>query len=1144
MKRMLINATQPEELRVALVDGQRLYDLDIESGAREQKKANIYRGKITRVEPSLEAAFVDFGAERHGFLPLKEISREYFIKDVSGRPSIKEVLKEGQEVIVQVDKEERGNKGAALTTFISLAGRFLVLMPNNPRAGGISRRIEGDDRSQLKDAMGQLTVPDKMGLIVRTAGIGRSPEELQWDLDYLVQVWESITTEAGKRSAPFLIYRESNVIIRAMRDYLRQDIGEVLIDSPEIHAEALGFIRQVMPSYQQKIKLYADEVPLFSRFQIESQIETAYQREVKLPSGGSIVIDHTEALVSIDINSARATRGSDIEETALQTNSEAADEIARQLRLRDIGGLVVIDFIDMGPARNQREVENRMRDALKLDRARVQIGRISRFGLMEMSRQRLRPSLGETSGVVCPRCNGQGTIRDVRSLSLSIMRLIEEEAMKERSAQIRAILPVPVATYLLNEKRSVLADIESRQGVRVVLLPNPEMDTPHYDVQRLRDDHLDDDESLTLSSFELSTDTEVGKEPDPSFTPPAMRAEAAVKSVVHNAPAPASLQTEEKAERAAKTDKPAATTPVTEEQPSVIGRFIRGFAKLLGGEDTSTSQPEPEAPVARKQPERTSKNRSQRSESKPKPARERSESASRNEQRSQQQSSNQQPSNQQPSQPRNADNNDDANDKRSGPSRTRNRRRHPQQDDAKLQDNDQKSSRQKEQQTNPTAKESPKDEAAKSTAQPENRRDKPRDAKPKNEANREPASQTEDKQDDGKPKRTRNNPRNRTRKQAVNPQAEAEQLKLQAAAAEAPPVEAPTAEVNSSNATPDSPSLQDEGNTAAATSVEVGTVEVATVEVATEAPKQAAEESTVADGTTAERPAEKAEKARKATRQRRQPQLAEDKAESEAGAHVEENAEDKPQQPTYDATAAQQAPQEATNASSEVVNAESPSVVDANAEVEPQEAPASNVKEFDTAHSESISSRDEETAKETDKPPQSAPQEPVFQEHMSQESASQEAVRQEPALPQETAQETSAPAGTHAEEPKAAETVDEDASTQTPLQSVAESAEQPEASYLDSAAASNTTASGTRVASETANNTAATQESEEPQPTLATNEEAQSPPETTVETVAPEEAKQVNAASTQDEAPKPRRRRRAHNDPRELRKQAQNTTNE
>ncbi|UYO74165.1 ribonuclease E [Halomonas qinghailakensis] len=1130
MKRMLINATQPEELRVALVDGQRLYDLDIESGAREQKKANIYRGKITRVEPSLEAAFVDFGAERHGFLPLKEISREYFIKDVSGRPSIKEVLKEGQEVIVQVDKEERGNKGAALTTFISLAGRFLVLMPNNPRAGGISRRIEGDDRSQLKDAMGQLTVPDKMGLIVRTAGIGRSPEELQWDLDYLVQVWESITTEAGKRSAPFLIYRESNVIIRAMRDYLRQDIGEVLIDSPEIHAEALGFIRQVMPSYQQKIKLYADEVPLFSRFQIESQIETAYQREVKLPSGGSIVIDHTEALVSIDINSARATRGSDIEETALQTNSEAADEIARQLRLRDIGGLVVIDFIDMGPARNQREVENRMRDALKLDRARVQIGRISRFGLMEMSRQRLRPSLGETSGVVCPRCNGQGTIRDVRSLSLSIMRLIEEEAMKERSAQIRAILPVPVATYLLNEKRSVLADIESRQGVRVVLLPNPEMDTPHYDVQRLRDDHLDDDESLTLSSFELSTDTEVGKEPDPSFTPPAMRAEAAVKSVVHNAPAPASLQTEEKAEKVTKADKVvAATTPVAEEQPSVIGRFIRGFAKLLGGEDSSTSEPKQEAPVARKQPEKTGSNRTQRSESKPKPARERGESTSKNEQRSQQQ-----PSNQQPSQPRNTDNNDDANDKRSGPSRTRNRRRHPQQDDAKTLDNDQKSSRQKEQQTNQAAKESPKDEPAKPTAQPESRRDKPRDAKQKNETTREPASQTDDKQDDGKPKRTRNNPRNRTRKQAVNPQAEAEQLKLQAEAAEATSAEAPSAEspaveVPSSEAASASPSSHDEASTTA----------VPSDEVATEAPDQAVEETTVADGTTAERPAEKADKARKATRQRRQPQKTEDNAETAATeASVEKSSEDKPQQPTDDQTTVQEAPQEANSRSSEVENIEPSSV---NTEVEPQEEPAANVKEFDTAHSESTSSRDEETTQETDKPQQPTPQ---------------ELVRQEPVLPQvtqETAQETSAPASTQAEVPKVAEdeTVDSTDNRQVPSHDVAasteasspETAEQPEASS-DNNAESNTNASDTKTAPEAADITATDQESDL-QPTLANNEEeAQTPSPEAPETVTPEEAQQVTTVSTQDEVPKPRRRRRAHNDPRELRKQAQNTTNE
>ncbi|HDZ46018.1 hypothetical protein LCGC14_0053980 [marine sediment metagenome] len=839
MKRMLINATQPEELRVALVDGQRLYDLDIESGAREQKKANIYRGKITRVEPSLEAAFVDYGADRHGFLPLKEISREYFVKDVSGRPSIKEVLKEGQEVIVQVDKEERGNKGAALTTFVSLAGRFLVLMPNNPRAGGISRRIEGDERSQLKDAMGQLTVPDKMGLIVRTAGIGRNPEELQWDLDYLVQVWESITTEAAKRAAPFLIYRESNVIIRAMRDYLRQDIGEVLIDSPEIHAEALGFIRQVMPSYQQKIKLYADEVPLFSRFQIESQIETAYQREVKLPSGGSIVIDHTEALVSIDINSARATRGSDIEETALQTNSEAADEIARQLRLRDIGGLVVIDFIDMGPARNQREVENRMRDALKLDRARVQIGRISRFGLMEMSRQRLRPSLGETSGVVCPRCNGQGTIRDVRSLSLSIMRLIEEEAMKENSAQIRAILPVPVATYLLNEKRSVLADLESRQGVRVVLLPNPDMDTPHYDVQRLRDDHLDEDDTQSLSSFELSTDTEVGKEPTPSFVPPAQRAEAAVKSVTHNAPAPASLQTEEKAP-AASPAPVAKSAPASNEQPSVIGRFMRGFAKLLGGDDTPaepTPAPQAETPAPRRQSERKSNQRN--SESRQRSSRpERGDNAGRNEQRNDSNSRTEQKaeqkSEQRSSTPRPAS--DDSSDKRSGPSRTRNRRRHPQQDDNSAQENNAQKNTDAVKDTNSN------DNAGKAAPQKEPRRDAVRENQ-REEAAKQPV-------DDGKPKRTRNNPRNRTRTQAVNPEAEAEQLKLQAEAPTETPVSADASE-----------SMEAALQTAKNTSAPASTQPVETTEQADSA-------------TTADSPAAVNSKARKSTHQRRQPKAA------------------------------------------------------------------------------------------------------------------------------------------------------------------------------------------------------------------------------------------------------------------------------
>ncbi|SEM72527.1 ribonuclease E, partial [Halomonas caseinilytica] len=783
MKRMLINATQPEELRVALVDGQRLYDLDIESGAREQKKANIYRGKITRVEPSLEAAFVDFGAERHGFLPLKEVSRDYFIKEPSGRPSIKEVLKEGQEVIVQVDKEERGNKGAALTTFISLAGRFLVLMPNNPRAGGISRRIEGEERAQLKEAMGQLTVPDKMGLIVRTAGIGRSPEELQWDLDYLVQVWESITGEAGKRPAPFLIYRESNVIIRAMRDYLRQDIGEVLIDSEDVHQEALTFIRQVMPSYQQKIKRYADEVPLFSRFQIESQIETAYEREVKLPSGGSIVIDHTEALVSIDINSARATRGSDIEETALQTNLEAADEIARQLRLRDIGGLVVIDFIDMSPARNQREVENRVRDALKIDRARVQIGRISRFGLMEMSRQRLRPSLGETSGVVCPRCDGQGTIRDVRSISLSIMRLIEEEAMKERSAQIRAILPVPVATYLLNEKRSVLADIEKRQDVRVVLLPHPDMDTPHYDVQRLRDDHVDEEGGIQ-SSFEISTDTEVGREPEAAFGKPVKRDEAAVKTVVHHEPAPASLQQDTPSQQpAAKTP----SAPVPAQREGVLGRLVKGFARLLNGEEeassgqagaqASRSGSEPQKSNADKHQTKGDQGGSSASSSgsgRQRNRRQRSDRAegSRHDNRS---SSNAKGQSQGDDKSTSSDNQGRGN--RGGRSRR--------QDDGR--------NNAQETRGASSSRDTRKSQDAQNKGQDSQ---KGQDNRAKSQDNRKPSdnerqkgstdtAKTERKNDDAKsttpdkPKRTRNNPRQRSRQHALNPKAEAEQKRLQ-----------------------------------------------------------------------------------------------------------------------------------------------------------------------------------------------------------------------------------------------------------------------------------------------------------------------------------------------------------------------------
>ncbi|MFT7223685.1 MAG: ribonuclease E [Cellvibrionaceae bacterium] len=492
MKRMLINATQPEEVRVALVDGQWLYDLDIENRHREQKKANIYKGKITRIEPSLEAAFIDYGAERHGFLPLKEIAREYFTersRDAEGKLRIKDVIAEGTEILVQIDKEERGNKGAALTSFISLAGRYMVLMPNNPRGGGISRRIEGDERSQLRNALAELDISKGMSVIVRTAGIGRTTEELQWDLNYLVQLWNSIKEEADKTKAPTFLFQESNVIIRAIRDYMRPDVGEVIVDHKASYELAATFVQQVMPNDHDKVKFYEDEnTSLFSRYQIEGQIETAFEREVKLPSGGSIVIDVTEALISIDINSSRATKGGDIEETALQTNLEAADEIARQLRLRDMGGLVVIDFIDMQPVRNQRAVEQRMNKALEIDRARVQVGRISRFGLLEMSRQRLRPSLGETTSKICPRCSGQGTIRSTKSIALSILRLVEEEAQKERSAEIRAITPVKVATYLLNEKRKTIANIEMRSNARILIVPNQDMVTPHYEVQRLRDD--------------------------------------------------------------------------------------------------------------------------------------------------------------------------------------------------------------------------------------------------------------------------------------------------------------------------------------------------------------------------------------------------------------------------------------------------------------------------------------------------------------------------------------------------------------------------------------------------------------------------------------------------------------------------------
>ena len=503
MKRMLINATQKEELRVALVDGQRLFDLDIESPGHEQKKANIYKGKITRVEPSLEAAFVDYGAERHGFLPLKEIAREYFPADYvfQGRPNIRDILTEGQEVIVQVNKEERGNKGAALTTFVSLAGSYLVIMPNNPRAGGISRRIEGDERIELKEALSSLDVPEGVGLIVRTAGVGKSPEELQWDLKVLLHHWEAIKQASQSRPAPFLIHQESDVIVRAIRDYLRRDIGEILIDSPKVFEKAKAHIKLVRPDFINRVKLYQGEVPLFSHYQIESQIESAFQREVRLPSGGSIVIDVTEALTAIDINSARSTRGGDIEETALNTNLEAADEIARQLRLRDLGGLVVIDFIDMTPVRHQREVENRIRDAVRQDRARIQISRISRFGLLEMSRQRLSPSLGESSHHVCPRCQGTGKVRDNESLSLSILRLIEEEALKENTKQVHTIVPVQIASYLLNEKRKAVSSIEKRHDVEIIVVPNEAMETPHFSVFRVREGEELNELSYNLAKF-------------------------------------------------------------------------------------------------------------------------------------------------------------------------------------------------------------------------------------------------------------------------------------------------------------------------------------------------------------------------------------------------------------------------------------------------------------------------------------------------------------------------------------------------------------------------------------------------------------------------------------------------------------------
>jgi len=599
MKRMLVNATQEEELRVALVDGQRIYDLDVEIPSKEQKKANVYKGRITRVEPSLEACFVDYGAERHGFLPLKEVSKEYFkAQPAGGRHNIRELLDEGQELIVQVEKEERGNKGAALTTFISLAGRFLVLMPNNARAGGVSRRIEGEDREQLREALDQVQIPEGMGAIVRTAGVGRSAEELQWDLDNLKEVWNAIAQAAEGRSGPFLIYQESKAIIRALRDYLADDIGEILIDNPEVFAEAQQYMQRFMPASLRKLKLYEDPVPLFTRFQIENQIESAHSHKVNLPSGGSIVIDPTEALVSIDINSARATRGTDIETTALNTNLEAADEIARQLRLRDLGGLIVIDFIDMESQKNQRAVEDRIREAVKQDRARIQIGRISRFGLLELSRQRLRPSIGEAAHITCPRCSGMGTIRGVESLALALLRLIGEEARKDRTVKVIAQLPVEVATYLMNEKREWLNNIEAKSNAQVVLVPNKYLETPAYEIRRVRDDEAGLPENSATSHLIPVTPTVATEDAALKEKAPVPPAPAVVSASIASLPPPPSIVEE----------RPAPVAP----PPQQIGIFVRLWRFLFGGAGSAAPEAEPRSD--QKRPPRDAHSRRDRGE--------------------------------------------------------------------------------------------------------------------------------------------------------------------------------------------------------------------------------------------------------------------------------------------------------------------------------------------------------------------------------------------------------------------------------------------------------------------------------------------------------------------------------------------------
>ena len=631
MKRMLFNATQSEELRVAIVDGQKLIDLDIEHAGKEQRKSNIYKGVITRVEPSLEAAFVDYGTDRHGFLPFKEISRSYFQdKPEGGRARIQDVIKEGQELIVQVDKDERGNKGAALTTYISLAGRYLVLMPNNPRGGGVSRRVEGEERNELRDTMAQLEVPNGMSIIARTAGIGRNAEELQWDLNYLTQLWTAIEEASHIQPGAFLIYQEGSLVIRAIRDYFSADIGEILIDTVDVHEQAVQFMNHVMPGNVARVKLYQDEIPLFSRFQIEHQIETAFSREVRLPSGGAIVIDHTEALVSIDVNSGRSIKGSDIEQTAFNTNLEAAEEVARQMRLRDLGGLVVIDFIDMENPRNQREVENALRDALHYDRARVQTGKISRFGLLELSRQRLRPSLGETNHATCPRCNGTGHIRGIESTALHILRITQEEAMKDNSAIIQVQLPVEAATFLLNEKRADIHKIEQRMGVEVILIPNIHMETPNYNIIRIKHDDVNEETSrASYKMVELPSETDyitsLNQESKPSAP------EALVKGITPATAAPIVEAKPEKVEAVVK--------------PSIFGRI-----KALFG-ISEEAKPEAEKPA-----EQRTQNREQQRDRDRNRNRDRNKNRNRDRNASEKNSADRQPNernrNEQPQQPR------------------------------------------------------------------------------------------------------------------------------------------------------------------------------------------------------------------------------------------------------------------------------------------------------------------------------------------------------------------------------------------------------------------------------------------------------------------------------------------------------------